>query len=81
MDPLWPAEVIDLYAAGLLPRDEVLSYLATYPYIDPEPTDDPAYTVTQPGEFGEVAAANWSGKLSDADYADLYDLLHADDQL
>ena len=23
--PLWPTEVIDLYAAGLLPRDEVLS--------------------------------------------------------
>ena len=79
--PLWPAEVIDLYAAGLLPRDEVLSYLASYPYIDPAPTDDPAYTVTQPGEFGEVAAAHWSGKLSEADYADLYDLLHADDQL
>ena len=77
--PLWPAEIIDLYAAGLLPRDEVLSYLASYPYIDPALTDDPAYTVTQPGEFGEVAAAHWSGKLSEADYADLYDLLHADD--
>ena len=76
--PLWPAEIIDLYAAGLLPRNEVLSYLATYPYIDPAPTDDPAYAVTQPGEFGEVAAAHWNDKLSDADYADLYALMHGD---
>ncbi|MBB4734794.1 hypothetical protein HDA30_000302 [Micrococcus cohnii] len=71
-----PEEAIDHYVSGRVGRDELLDYLAAYPYVKPEPSDDPEYDMLDPQEFGVVVLAVDTGKLTESDYADLYARRH-----
>jgi len=79
--PLWPAEAIALYDGGIWSREELLHYLADFPYEPRQPSEDPAYETISPGQFANITRAVGRGQLTRQDYADLYDLLHTDSQL
>lgn len=69
--PLWPSEMIDRYRRGGVSREDLMAYLASFPYVPPTPTYDPAYEPVQPGEFFSVSMA-----LSSQEYAELYARMH-----
>lgn len=71
--PVWPSEMIDQYRRGQVSRTHLMEYLRSYPYVDREPTDDPAYTLCHPGEFGAVAFG-----LTLEEYAELFALMHSE---
>lgn len=75
--PLWPAEVISLYDVGVVDRDELLDYLATFPYEQSPISEDPAYETTGPAEFATITQAVDLRRLTRQDYAELHDHIHA----
>lgn len=78
--PLWPADAIALYDSGIWSREELLDYLADFPYEPRRPSEDPAYETTHPGQFANITRAVGRGQLTRQDYADLYDLIHDEDR-
>lgn len=74
--PFWPREMIDRHRAGEVSRNDLMEYLATFPYVPRQPSEDPGYEVPHPGEFGNVSFA-----LNRDEYAELYDRIHQRKQL
>lgn len=71
-----PEDIFAAYAAGTMPRDDMIRQIADYPFAQ-EPVTDGYDWITPPADgptWSEVMQAFMAGTISDEDYAEILDL-------
>lgn len=71
-----PEEIFAAYAAGTMPRDDMIRQIAEYPFAQ-EPATDGYDWITPPADgptWSEVVQARLAGTITREDYAEIFEL-------